>query len=919
MRARPFALALVALLVNCAALEPLPRDTCGNGVIDANEDCDSFPSDQCGTPLDGPAQCHLRCDVTVKDAAGQDRKLRCPDGWGCGVENFCRAPSGEFEEFGKPFSAGVTRIIAGDFDGDKRGDLLGTNGTISRGRIHYGATTGDPQIVSLPGVLASPIVYNFNSDGFSDIAFGYTYRGPRTAARNAFELAGSDGLAVVLGQADRAVVTQPFPFLVIPGVDAVVLPVLGTDAEVPRGPPVTLIVKFDGSEILVSLADDRAPSPIKFRQLLAGQRVGDPIVAKVLEVATSTCGDIVLALDAGDASRIEIHSPCVRKSKDVVEWTQDGPLRVPIGKPISAFFVADIDRDTHQDLVVGIKGSDKVRVFYGTGTNFVEGEAPKTLSGVPLASGLINRGTRLDFVVSDGVLVSIDPADGGDAGVDSGADGGAGPEDVGPIERSTLQWTKVRPPSKKWTVAAIGDVNRDGAPDVVAGSALEADLDVLEGTLTRELVSFAVSTPGPVTTLGLSDFDFDGTADIVFFSQQPGKSEREIGISYGRVLTMPPEPSRIASRFEGIRQLFIQQSGVGVTSVVPSVVNGKATTNLNVSLLLKSTERQPVAPLSFGGPRDEEGPTTVLDRERLTRALVVAAEKESVDLVAFVVANDYDPKFGLSIKKPSLGVWVAQGVGKGRDATFNPPAETINLDGVPVVEASTDLFLLQMAAGDLGNPAGWTNVVVAPDRGDPSAASIFIIPPGGPAQTPGMMGSTQSVKGIEALPPPIRVPNRQAYADSRLQLLDLDGDDKLDIVTLLRDPMTKAPSLLVFFGEGNGAFNSSPLAIALPMPSGGSSRDVAPLDFTQITTAGASARSGLPKRRELVVVTTSQLYRVVIGTDRRPTVDNRTATFGNLRGVTAVVATDFNGDGVMDLAVADGSIRIARQGTKVNP
>ncbi len=915
MRARPFAFALVALLVNCAALEPLPRDTCGNGVIDANEDCDSFPSDQCGTPLDGAAQCHLRCDVTVRDAAGQDRKLRCPDGWGCGVENFCRAPSGEFEEFGKPFSAGVTRIIAGDFDGDKRGDLLGTNGTISRGRIHYGATTGDPQIVSLPGVLASPIVYNFNGDAFSDIAFGYAYRGPRTAPRNAFELTGSDGLAVVLGQADRVVVTQPFPFFVFPGVDAVVVPLLGTDADVPKGPPLTVIIKVDGVEFLASVPDERAPSPIQFRELLGGQRVGDPIVAKVLEVATSTCGDIVLALDAGDASRIEIHSPC-KRSNNVVEWNRGGPLKVPIGKPIAAFFVADIDRDTHQDLVVGTKGSDKVRVFYGTGTTFVEGETPKTLSGVPLASGLINRGTRLDFVVSDGVLVSIDPADGGDAGADSGADGGAGSEDTGPIERSTLQWTRVRAPSKKWTVAAIGDVNRDGALDVVAGSAVEADLDVLEGTLTRQLVSFAVSTPGPVTTLGLSDFDYDGTQDIVFFSQQPGKSEREIGISYGRVLTMPPEPSRIASRFEGIRQLFIQPSGVGVTSVVASVVNGKVTTNLNVSVLLKSTERQPVAPLQFRSPSDE---VTVVDRERSTRALTVTVEKENVDLVAFVVANDYDPKFGLSVKKPSFGVWAAQGVGKGRDATFNPPVQMLDLDGVPVSEASTDQSLLQMAAGDLGNPAGWSNVVVAPDPRDPSAASIFVIPPGGPSQTPSMMGLPPAVRGIEVLTPPIRVPNRQAYADSRLQLFDVDSDDKLDIVTLLRDPMTKAPSLLVFFGEGKGAFTSAPLVIELPMPSGGAPRDVAPLDFTQITTAGASARKGLPKRRELAVVTTSQLYRVAIGTDRRPTVDNRTSTFGNLRGVTAIVATDFNGDGVMDLAVADGSIRIARQGTKVNP
>src|SRR5688572_22847792 len=121
-RLHPIVLAVGALLLfHCASLEPLAGGTCGNGVVDANEDCDSYAPSQfatgkCGAAGEGASACHLKC------ASGAD----CPDGWGCSVGGVCRAPSGSFDRIGEGVSAGVETMVVGDFDGDRRKDVIGS-------------------------------------------------------------------------------------------------------------------------------------------------------------------------------------------------------------------------------------------------------------------------------------------------------------------------------------------------------------------------------------------------------------------------------------------------------------------------------------------------------------------------------------------------------------------------------------------------------------------------------------------------------------------------------------------------------------------------------------------------------------------------------------------------------------------------
>ena len=88
-------LLFLVVCAGCSSLEDVPLGLCGNGVLEANEDCDAH-SETCGLPST-PAACRLTCP------AGH----LCPSGWTCGVDQICRQPSNTWQlspPFGRPSS-----------------------------------------------------------------------------------------------------------------------------------------------------------------------------------------------------------------------------------------------------------------------------------------------------------------------------------------------------------------------------------------------------------------------------------------------------------------------------------------------------------------------------------------------------------------------------------------------------------------------------------------------------------------------------------------------------------------------------------------------------------------------------------------------------------------------------------------------
>ena len=911
MRFRPIYFVFATLLLDCATLDKLPTNTCGNGVVDADEDCDTFPAGQCGEPSAGEAKCRLKCGKQTSGSDGGSdggsEVLACPDGWGCSVSGFCRQPTGTFSAASEPVSAGVTTMLVGDFDGDGRKDVLGASGATSKGRIHYFKDGAAPQVVALPGVLAAPVVFDVDADGRSDIAFGYSFRGAIANELGLLEPTFAGGYAIMLGQTDRAVVTKLFPTFTQESFEAVIIPIAAKPKDLPvsaAGDPHVAVATFRTKEgtlvtLLRSLDGDPADLTMGFAKLLPGaiaDLAGDPMTGRIFDgVVKSACGEIVVPFKIAGGARIQIYSPCTRIGP-VVVWSKDDPKEIAFpGETLERIFVADVDDDRHVDIVIGTtlaNGKSKVRVAYGnaTGTDLEIEDAPSDLTDVPLAAGLLNDDLRLDFVIPGGVLLSAPPK-GQD--LDAGAPDGGGPAPP----RAKLPWIGIPRPTKRWTVAQIADVNRDGVLDVIAGSQFEPDIDVLEGTRSVNMPPFSIPTTGSVTNLVVGDFDFDGNGDIAFVQARPASSDREIAIAYGRPLTMPPESPRPAGRLDGIRQIFVNPAGITITSASAGKTGELSTFSL--AILLSSGERQPVAPLLFGNEAgDDPAQIASTRRELSTRALVAASRSApgAIDLIGLVQQSDYARATGKREADPTYGVWVAAGTGP---TSFSSPMK-LPFEDLPGADRASDTFLIQIAAGDVDGDKKQEIVAASPDQNGTGALLLVIRLPSSPAEMP--------------VPQFFPIPDRTTPGGVRAQLLDVDGDGNLDFVAILTNGQKKKAEVNVFFGDGKASFAIPGVVMKVPQPMGASFDEFTALGFTQITTGGGSVGVAGGKRRELAIVTPKHLFRAFVRPDRSIETVEATSPFGVITYGSSVVAGDFDGDGVEDLAIADqGSIRIARQ------
>ncbi|MFS8070330.1 MAG: hypothetical protein ACMG6S_28540, partial [Byssovorax sp.] len=190
-RRTPLLLPLLALaLLSCDDLLPIEERLCGNGFIEQEKDCDYFkpPAGQGGTlknkeaicnPPGAANECLWRCTaddecqkspvVTPPDpgpsGTSEDASAKVKDGsgWRCGSDNVCRHPRGAqgnrafFTPVGNLVPGSADELFAGDFDGDRRKDVLAM-GQAGFG-VHYFASDGhEAKSISIPAAPVIPAI-----------------------------------------------------------------------------------------------------------------------------------------------------------------------------------------------------------------------------------------------------------------------------------------------------------------------------------------------------------------------------------------------------------------------------------------------------------------------------------------------------------------------------------------------------------------------------------------------------------------------------------------------------------------------------------------------------------------------------------------------------------------------------------------
>lgn len=433
-RAPPALLAAVlacAVASGCATLDAWPSG-CGNSVVDPGEDCDGefSTAGHCGAP---GAKSACRWDCSSGEA--------CPAGFGCGADGICRAPSGELEP-GPSIDGAITSLLAVDADGDGRTDLV--RSSTDQLAISFFAGRAAAGHVAVRAPDAPAVVADLTGDGLAEVV-----------TRSPF------GVSVYRVTPQRALTSQLYSTTTLSnGARAVALDAL---------PPSF----FDE---LVYLTDAGvAVGPAPDAPLLASGSYGSDMVeaatGEVLEDAAVRCDELVLG--ALDSHELVVLTPC-RAIGASVDWNVGGPghVALPSVQTIDAMgsysagerftplvALADVNGDGHLDAVVAtMVGAE---VAYGVGDG--------TFHSTP------------DVPVSDG--------DGKTSKLTLTVDGSEYPVDA-PL--------------------AVGDVNGDGFADFV---------DWISGVLVSDLVGtelrYASAPPGGLARARLTDLDGDGRVDIL--------------------------------------------------------------------------------------------------------------------------------------------------------------------------------------------------------------------------------------------------------------------------------------------------------------------------------------------------------------------------------------------------------------------
>jgi hypothetical protein len=469
---RWFLLALTA----CTTFEPVARNTCGNGVLEPGEDCDSTD-----------ATC-VHCAVMCSTAAD------CPnDGYACGVDGACHAPGGALGpavEAGQFFTDDM-RIT--DIDDDGIGDVVGVS------RTSLVVRHGDP---------GASLVR-------TDAQFTPSQAGPASFA----DLDGDNTLDVTIATPD-GLVSYASPYKALSPLDvrdvlvdnATMQPL---DARMIFAIPPTALGAFVAQNgVMAFEVVDLNPLNGSNGALPCGVLDAAQFSPDLVDVYEKN-NETIVALTSKNGGKLCVLD--VYRSAGAINIAQLTGANAPVvmNKPILADL--DSDGDYCPDVITSDGGPQALLHRNGTAvgghcTLGLEAALPP-ISQLPAVDPLRGRvaltpqpiGFVPDALVFEDSIVGF-----------TGSAWGVGYSSPRPIAR-----------------AIDGDLDGDGMTDVLISAEGTDDISILyrSSALFASYDEYRLDTLAPVTAMTLGDFDGDGNVDIDY-SERVGDHQRMM-VSYG--------------------------------------------------------------------------------------------------------------------------------------------------------------------------------------------------------------------------------------------------------------------------------------------------------------------------------------------------------------------------------------------------
>lgn len=836
---------LVGVGIACTTLPQLPIGTCGDDIVQDNEQCDTFPAtgpNACNPPDAGAAACHISCKQTGT----------CPTGSQCGADAICRKASGTFAGPSAPFPAETRQMWLADFDGDHRLDLV-TRGSETTA-VHFFDSQGvllKSAAVNLPRGLVTSA--QLTHDGLTSlVAFDTTI-----TDNGGLLTATGTGIDLWRGQQNRTLSTQLFRSFSIPADDAQVITakvISAADAGAVSGDDLLSLATGVLEGGLGTVLGYLSPSQ-QFTPLFSFAQASVSGIAQVGRIkATDPCDSIVFGFTLG--KKAFVCPTCINASTPNTGGV--GQIQITFSASITGpVLLFDYDNDGELDVLTGMPSSSNelgVEVAFQKSGVFqppvffpVRGTSTSSLlSEAPIAVGYIDGDAVPDFVDHKGLVLST-------------------------------QSTRIVA-AQNWAQATIADLNHNGLADVIAGGPL--GLDFYDGNGTA-LLNHRFYDLAEVQSFAVGDMDGDFVPDIVVAN---GVTPATISVLFGQTGGgYPSEPATIGTLSKvthlatgHVTWFFGDQPDL----VASAIAIDHSALGLEVVALQGHGDRQITSPFILPASQN-----SVTDRILpLSGALTNFPQLDASLMSVLTQAGDASAAL-------SMNLWAIP--------VNEPQIFDLANPGAPdasIAQANT------ISTGVLG--AGTTMAAIDLDPAANDGDELVIVVPAAPADADGgardqgffviaKYDTTESawiIKSQESFPGSARNPLGfpTANVPIRLVVADIDNDGNRDVFLVYgAGPNGDIASAAVVFNDGTGALSFAK-AVPVPLPSD--------------ALGAAPVRASSDGTLEIAVLSPG---RVSLATVASRTFTSKDTSITNaFTDAADIVAGDVNGDGVDDLLLA---------------